>query len=140
MAGTPLSGTRGRVTVKGVGITLSFFRVAPNADSPIGTSFEDYDTATGYVFETTVLGGVQRATIELRGYWNSDANPFLVAGGKIIPGQNISALLCFIDRVGNRGWTFPLAYVMEGSTSTDLNGRSDFQATCRNQGPFSYPV
>lgn len=135
-AGTPLSGTAGRVQVNGTNYPLDHWDYEPTADVDDTTTFEDFDSVDGFTYQVDV-SGVRRATGTISGYWNSGSNQFLT----IYKGLLVTNMFLYVDRVGNRYASFPKARIISTPVQVDVGGgKIRWSARFKSFGSWVEPI
>ena len=135
-AGTPKSGTAGRVQVNGTNYPLDHWDIEVQADRDDTTTFEDFDSVTDLTWQVDVMG-IYRGQGTISGYWNSAASQYLT----LYQGLLVTNMFLYVDRTGNRYYSMPKARIMSNQTTLDVaGGKSKWSAKFYSFGAVTLPV
>ena len=136
-AGTPKSGTNGRVQINGTNYPLDHWDFNAQVDLDDTTTFEDFDaTATSLTYQVDVAG-VYRGTGTISGYWNAGSSQYLT----VYEGLLVTNMFLYVDRIANRFYSMPTARITGNQTTVDLGGgKIKWSAPFKSYGNYVRPI
>lgn len=137
MAGTPLSGTEGRVEVNGTVINLRKWSVNPQVNDIVTTNFESTGT-DDMTYEEGISTGVRSCEISFEGFWDSGANPH-ASPPNFKAGQTIFSVFLYVRKTGNRRFEFAGMRILSVPVSVEVDGKVELVVNGRSNQEFSYP-
>jgi hypothetical protein len=107
------------------------------------TNFESYNATFNPAFPNTydegVIGKIW-SDLSFGGSWDASFSPYNVIPG-VVPRDNLAGLCLLNDRLtGAPGWYFPYSRIMQARNGGEISGLVTFQASGKNQGPFTFPA
>lgn len=129
MAGQPIAGTDGRVSIQGVNLNVEKFTVTPSATDIDGFNFESQGYDEG-------ITGKKSCDIEFEGFLDATQSPF-ANPPDLIPGQIIGPGLFYTSKSLNKVCSFPLMRILSTPITNEANGRVNYSVSAKSQGPFT---
>lgn len=124
-----IEGHRGRSTCRGVNISTDGWKVKTGAGEVPANDHESVYRKQKF--------GLRGAEVELHGYVDADNNPFADAGGGLRSGEQIACSTYLIK--GSLVWTFSKLDLFDIECSNELEGKVEFTAKGKSNGPWTYP-
>lgn len=137
MAGTPVSGTDGRVTVNGVNLNTESWEINEHADDIETTSFESVGT-DNITYEEGITGKVG-ADISLEMFWDASLVP-TSSPPNLKRGQIIGPIVCFTSKTLNEFYNFPSVRVLRCRPKASAKGGYvGYSVQAKSNGQYTTP-
>lgn len=140
MAGTPIAGKYGRVTIAGTSVTFDSWKVSTQGVDIPTTNFEDQSGTETY---TSGITGPLEASIECSGFYDTAAVPW-VAPLALLPGVrtfvNPNYMFLYSNKnIANSRFVFASIRIINANQECNVNGRVNFTMSAKSNGVFTYP-
>jgi len=139
MAGFPLTGKDGRISIGGTTLALSSWSVKSDAN---GIEFTNFTSVADRNGEPTLFyeGTTGKKTLEftVKGMWDADENP-MDDPPNLDAGSLLDTVVLYVSVTNDIGWTIPEAIVLSTPVTNEVNGKVEFEASCKATGQFYRP-
>lgn len=139
MAGTPIAGTEGRVTVNGTTINLRKWSVTPQVDDITTTNFESTG-GDGKTYEEGIVdNNIRKCEISFEGFWDSAQNPHNNPPN-LKAGTRVTNVHLYVKKTGNKRFEFTAMRILSVPVQVEVEGKVELVVNGKSDGEFSYPT